>query len=192
MKNRCVFKIHKIFINSIILGVFASFLHFVYKISGNNLIIGLFNPVRESVWEHLKLMFFPFLLWWIVIYIKKHKEYEITLDTWIVSAAVSLVVSVSSVVLLYYSYTGALGIKSVFIDILLVFVCYFISLCVASHFLKYIDPDKWAVIISIIVITVTFISFIAFTFNPPQLPIFFDNSGASRTGYPALGMGAFF
>lgn len=97
-----------------------------------------------------------------------YKKCEIRLNTWIVSAAVSLVVAPLSVVLLFYSYTGALGIESVFIDILLVFVCYFIALWVASHFLKYSKPDNWAVIISVIVIAVIFIAFIVFTFAPPR------------------------
>lgn len=174
MKNTCTFTTIKIFINTIILGIIASFSHFVYNLSGKNLILGLFNPVNESVWEHLKFMFFPFLLWWIAIYLIKNKKCEIPLNTWIVSAAVSLVVAPLSVVLLFYSYTGALGIESVFIDILLVFVCYFIALCVASHYLKYSEPNKWIVIISVIVIAVIFTVFIVFTFNPPQLPIFYD------------------
>ncbi len=174
MKNTCTFTTKKIFINTIILGITAVFSHFVYNLSGKNLIIGLFNPVSESVWEHLKFMFFPSLLWWIVIYFVKNKNCEIPLNTWIVSAAVSFVVAPFSVVLLFYSYTGVLGIESVFIDILLVFLCYSIALSLASHFLKYSKPNKWAVIISVIVIAVIFIAFIVFTFYPPQLPIFFD------------------
>jgi hypothetical protein len=174
MKNTTTFTTIKIFMHTIILGIVASFSHFAYNLSGKNLIVGLFNPVNESVWEHLKFMFFPFLLWWITIYLIKNKKCKIPLNTCIVSAAVSLVVAPLSVVLLFYSYTGALGIESLFIDILLVFVCYFIALCVASHFLKYSEPNKWVVIISVIVFAVIFIAFIVFTFNPPQLPIFYD------------------
>lgn len=174
MKNTCTFTTIKIFINTIILGIVASFSHFAYDLSGKNIIVGMFNPVNESVWEHLKIMFFPFLLWWIAIYLVKNKKCDIPLNTWIVSAAVSLVVAPLSVVLLFYSYTGAFGIESVFIDILLVFVCYFIALWVASHFLKYSEPNKWPVILSVIVITGIFIAFIIFTFNPPRLPIFYD------------------
>ena len=173
MKNICA-SVIKILIHTIILGMIATFSHFAYDLSGENLIVGLFNPVNESVWEHLKFMFFPFLLWWIVIYVIKNKKYQITLNTWIVSAAVSLIVAPFSVVLLFYSYTGALGIESVIIDISLVFVCYFIALCVASHFLKYSDPSTWVAIIAVIVIAVEFTAFIVFTFNPPQLPIFYD------------------
>ncbi|MDP4119421.1 MAG: DUF6512 family protein, partial [Bacillota bacterium] len=158
MKNTCTLTTTKIFIHTIILGIAACFSHFAYKLSGENIIVGLFNPVNESVWEHLKFMFFPFLLWWIAMYLIKNKKSEIPLNTWIVSAAASLVAAPLSVVLLYYSYTGALGIESVLIDILLTFVCYFIALCVASHFLKYSEPDTRVVIISVIVIAVIFIA----------------------------------
>ncbi|WP_286082764.1 DUF6512 family protein, partial [Parablautia intestinalis] len=37
--------------------------HFVYDWSGNHAVIGLFTPVNESIWEHMKLLFFPMLLY---------------------------------------------------------------------------------------------------------------------------------
>lgn len=172
MKNTCALTPLKIFINTIILGVVASFSHFAYKLSGENFIVGLFNPINESVWEHLKFMFFPFLIWWIIMYFFKKDRCEKPLYTWIVSATVSLVIAPLSVVLLFYGYTGALGIESVLIDILLTYVCYFIALCTAAHFLKYSSPNKLAAIISVVVIAVIFAAFIVFTINPPDLPIF--------------------
>ncbi len=41
----------------------GSLAHFLYDWSGNNLIIGLFSPVSESIWEHMKLIFFPMLIY---------------------------------------------------------------------------------------------------------------------------------
>lgn len=174
MNNKCTFSIYKIFLHTIILGIAASFSHFAYDLSGNSLLVGLFNPVNESVWEHLKFMFFPFLLWWIAVYLVNNKRCEIPLDTWIVSAAVSLVVAPLSVIFLFYSYTGALGMESVVIDILLVFVCYFIALWIGFHFLAYSKPNQCVVMISVIVIAVLFVAFIIFTLHPPELPIFYD------------------
>ena len=37
--------------------------HFVYEWSGNNPVVGLFCAVNESTWEHIKLLFFPMLLY---------------------------------------------------------------------------------------------------------------------------------
>lgn len=36
--------------------------HFFYQWSGENFLIGLVSPVNETVWEHLKLLFFPGLI----------------------------------------------------------------------------------------------------------------------------------
>ena len=40
--------------------------HFFYEWSSNNFIVGLFAPVSESTWEHMKLIFFPMLLYSLV------------------------------------------------------------------------------------------------------------------------------
>lgn len=36
--------------------------HFFYEWSGGSTAAGIFFPVNESVWEHMKLVFFPFLV----------------------------------------------------------------------------------------------------------------------------------
>lgn len=43
--------------------VVGSLSHFVYHWTGQNFLAGLFTPVNETVWEHLKLLFFPALLY---------------------------------------------------------------------------------------------------------------------------------
>ena len=36
----------------------GTLLHFTYEWSGENPFVALYSPVSESVWEHLKLLFF--------------------------------------------------------------------------------------------------------------------------------------
>jgi len=43
-------------------------LHFTFALSGNQPIVGAFSAVNESVWEHLKLAFWPALLLTIIEY----------------------------------------------------------------------------------------------------------------------------
>ncbi len=38
----------------------GSIAHFLYDWSDHALIVGLFTPVNESIWEHMKLLFFRF------------------------------------------------------------------------------------------------------------------------------------
>lgn len=173
MKKTCTFSINKILLRTLVLGIVASASHFAYELSGRNVIVGMFNPVNESVWEHLKFMFFPFLIWWIIMYLLNRKKCDITLSSWVVSAAVSLAAAPIAVLFLYYAYTGALGIESLVIDILLVFVCYFLALCLAGHLLRYLKPGRCSLAASIAVIVVICVIFIWFTFCPPQLPVFY-------------------
>ena len=48
--------------------VLGTLSHFFYEWSNNNPIIGLFSPVNESVWEHMKLVFFPMLFYSIIAF----------------------------------------------------------------------------------------------------------------------------
>ena len=43
--------------------------HFIYDWSGKQAWIGFFCPVNESTWEHLKLLFFPVLIFSAIEYI---------------------------------------------------------------------------------------------------------------------------
>ena len=43
-------------------------LHFAYEWSDNNTFVGLFSAVNESTWEHLKLVFFPSLIYFLFEY----------------------------------------------------------------------------------------------------------------------------
>ncbi len=40
-------------------------MHYIYQWSCNSPIVGAIAPVNESIWEHLKLTFWPMLLWWL-------------------------------------------------------------------------------------------------------------------------------
>lgn len=75
MKTKSIFIISCII--SIIIG---TLLHFVYEWSGNNFIVGLFAPVNESVWEHLKLILLPATLFGIFFsyYIMKNSKNKTT------------------------------------------------------------------------------------------------------------------
>ncbi|HZK27304.1 MAG TPA: DUF6512 family protein [Thermoclostridium sp.] len=175
MRKTCILTTKKIFLFTILLGIIAVISHYAYELSGEILFVGLFNPVNESVWEHLKFMFFPLLLWWVAMYLIKSDECVKSTNTWIVSAAASLVVAPLSVLLLYYGCKGALGLESVFFDILLVFICYFFTLCIASRIFMCSNPKSWVSAVLVVIVLVIFIAFIVFTFNPPQFPIFCSN-----------------
>ena len=116
MKKRD-YRIKFLLLNTAILGGVAALVHMAYEVSEKITVIGLFAPVNESVWEHLKIMFFPNLIWWIVMYFVKKKSCAVVLRSWIFAAALSLLAAPLLVLLLFYAYTGAFGGPSIAVDI---------------------------------------------------------------------------
>ena len=53
----------------------GTLLHFVYEWSGESLFVGIFSPINESVWEHLKLLFFPMSVFLLgILFLEKNSK----------------------------------------------------------------------------------------------------------------------
>lgn len=93
--------------------IIGTLMHFVYEWSGNNPIVGLFAPVNESVWEHMKLIFFPILLYSFLMNNQLKKEYLC------VTSATSFGILLGTILIpvFFYVYTGILGYNLMILDI---------------------------------------------------------------------------
>ena len=95
--------------------VFGTLSHFLYDCSGQNLFIALFAPVNESIWEHMKLSFFPVLLYaFFLSYIRQpEKEFHTLRD----SLLLGNFIGTFSISILYFTYSGILGHHVLIADI---------------------------------------------------------------------------
>lgn len=149
--------------------VFGSLLHFVYRWSGNNSIVGIISPVNESTWEHLKLLFVPMLLFSIIEYFVAGKAYP----NFIAAKSLGVLLGMFAIVVIFYTYTGIVGKHYLWADIL----TFIIGVAVAYLYSwKRINTYQlrsglcWVGLIIVIVL----ISFVIFTFTPPRIPLFLD------------------
>ena len=94
--------------------VFGTLLHFTYEWSGENRIVGLFSATNESVWEHLKLVFYPMLILAIVEYFVVKKE----ANNYIEAKSLGIFLAKAFIIVFYYTYTGIIGKTFFIIDIL--------------------------------------------------------------------------
>ncbi len=157
-----------------VLFLMGSFLHFAYELSGENFLVSLIAPVNESVWEHMKMVVLPTILWWSIYYIWRGKKEKIDKDRWFTGAAVSLFVSLALIPLLYYFYTGAFGIERIWADIAILFIAFLVGQLLGFHVYRYGKRGSYtfAVLFMMMVLGV----FTLFTLFPPELPIFIDQS----------------
>lgn len=83
----------------------GSLAHFVYEWTGNHLIIGLFTPINESVREHMKLIFFPMLLYGLVMNRNLKKEFPCITS----SLSFGILLGTFLVPVFFYAYTFLTG-----------------------------------------------------------------------------------
>lgn len=153
----------------LVIGIMGTLWHFLYEWSNNNTIIGLIAPVNESTWEHLKLLFFPTVIYRFFEYIftkNKPKNY-------IPATLLSLIAGMLSTVIIFYTYSGIVGYNISIIDIWIFFVSLIILLIVHSSITRRdILTSKKAQIISIILLIILVALFCIWSIYPPSIGIF--------------------
>lgn len=159
-----------------VISVAGSIMHFVYEWSGELAAIGVLAPVNESVWEHLKLLFWPALLWLAAGYQCMKKKADLSAGLWFCSGTAGLYAGTLFIAAFYYSYTGAFGIHSLLLDILSFILGVVVAQLIALHVYRYAKTNKPAVVFAGIAVILFGAAFIVFSFYPPDIPLFLDPS----------------
>ncbi len=150
----------------------GSALHFTYALSGNQPLVGFFSAVNEAVWEHLKLAFWPSLVWMLIEFNPLRK---IT-NNFLSAKAIGTYVMVVIIPIVFYLYTLFTG-RSVFqIDITTFVVAVVIGQVVSYKLMQKKKLSKFANIISVMALIFLAVLFVVFTFYPPHLPLFLDSN----------------
>lgn len=141
--------------------------HFLYKWSGNNLYVGLFTPVNESTWEHMKLLFFPMLIYFIFEKLMLEK-YPPSLFC---ANIIALFIGTILIPVIFYTYTGTLGFHLAPLDI----ATFYVSVIAAFLLRYYLFKKKiskihcqWLTAAVLLIL----ICFLIFTSCPPDIGLF--------------------
>ena len=160
----------------IIGGIFISIIGFLghdaFKIT-EFLPLALFTPVNESVWEHLKLTFWPAMLFLIIehFYVKKKEDTK----NFGIGKTIGILMMPLTIVLIFYTYTAFTGTSILLIDILSFFIAVIVGQIVSFMIFKSKKISKKINSFIPLLLILTGIIFIIFTFFPPALPIFYDS-----------------
>lgn len=164
-----------ILLGILIIFIIGFFMHYIYEWSANSLIVGFFAPVNESIWEHLKLNFWPMLIWWMAGYIILGKRNNVSASQWFTSCAVAELICPLVVLCFYYTYTGALGVESLILDIFSLLLGIAVAQGLALHVYKNARLSQYCLYISIAILILLAVAFTVFTFAPPHIPLFKDS-----------------
>lgn len=151
MKKYCI-------IGVLIVSVLGTLFHFGYTL----LPIFIF-PKNESIFEHTKLILFPFLLY-LFASLPFYKESRETLFSNFVFA---IICSIMFIIIFYYTYSGVLGKNIDFINIVLYYLGVIFGFIIIYKKKTPLDFSN-----SIIFIIILIILTVTFTYYPLDIPFF--------------------
>ena len=155
-------------VSAIFVCIAGTLLHFTYKFFGEDSFVASFSAVNESVWEHLKLLFFPLLLTTIIGYFYIEKN----VPNFLCSKTLGTIAAMLFIIIFFYTYTGIIGKSILLIDIASFFVAVILGEYLAYKLM--ISNFECNNIIAIIILSVILIGFIVFTYFTPKIEIFRD------------------
>ena len=147
----------------------GTLLHFLYGLLSEAAWIAPFSGVNESTWEHMKLLFWPMLLFAVV----QSFFFRERADFWCVKLR-GILLGLFMIPVLFYTYNGVIGRSPDWLNIAIFFIsAAIVYLYEARLFLakKTRCPSpKWAIGI----LCAIALAFAVFTFLTPELGIFKD------------------
>lgn len=148
----------------------GTFLHFLFDITGGSPAAGLFSAVNESIWEHLKLLFYPMLLFSAVEYFVWGKEIS---NFWCVKLKGTLI-GLILIPTLFYTYSGILGVTADWFNVTIFFIAGAVVYYLETRQFLQGKPCRLDTRASLAVFALIAAFFTVFTFFTPQIPLFRD------------------
>ena len=147
----------------------GTLLHFLYDWLGEALWIAPFSGVNESTWEHMKLLFWPMLLYAVV----QSRFFQEREDFLCVKLR-GILLGLGLIPVLFYTYNGVIGASPDFINIIIFFVSAAVAYLYETRLfhretLRCRSPRLAAALLAALAI-----AFVLFTFLTPEIGIFKD------------------
>ncbi len=160
----------ELLVGLVITAIAGWMLHYAYQWSGNAFLVGLFTPVNESTWEHMKLIYLPMLIISIVLMTRWGNELPpVTAGMLLGSLAGTWLIPI-----LFYTYRGIVGFGIPWVDMATFFLSIIGTAFVVMHVVKRCRDDSLQITKVILgaLMIIQGVLFLWFTYNPPGIGLF--------------------
>lgn len=147
----------------------GTLLHFLPDLVQSNLVY-LIAPANESIFEHLKLLFYPYLLFSAVEYVAYGKDVRGFLG----AKLRGVLIGEAFIVAAHYIYSGILGKRISAIDISLFFIAAAIAYIIPCLLIKSGKAKRYSAATAATALILMIAFFTVFTFMPLHIGIFAD------------------
>ena len=159
---------HWQFVGFLFTAIAGTLLHFLFDWTNQSALVAPFSAVNESIWEHMKLLFFPMFTFSILEYQFLGDNYK---NFWNIKL-IGILLGVILIPILYYTYTGAFGTEKDWINILIFYTTATFAYALETWLFMKKDkqsPSGWGPFILLSLIALVFI---ILTYVPPEIPLF--------------------
>ena len=143
-------------------------LHFAFEWSGGWRPLALIAAVNESVWEHMKLAFWPGIAWAALGALLRSEH----IPRYWFAKSIGLLFVPLAISILYYGYKPILEHNILWLDIAIFVVAIFLGQLSTVVILRYSTRAKYMPIVGRILLTLQLAAYGLFTYFPPHLPLF--------------------
>ena len=147
----------------------GTLLHFLYDWTGRSILIAPFSGVNESTWEHMKLLFWPLLLFALIqrLFFQDQENY------WC-GKLLEILLGLVLIPALFYTYNGVFGKSPDWINIAIFYLCAGLTFLFERRVFKQDRLQCERPQLAFTIICLIGALFVVLTFAPPQIPLFRD------------------
>ena len=154
--------------------LFGALLHFTFEFSGGWSPLGVISAVNESVWEHLKLAFWPAVIWTIIEFFFVQRQAKDAGPNFILVKAIEAYIMPLVIVVIFYSYTAFTGDSILAVDLSSFVIAVVIGQIVSYKLWRSLRLSKVYNSLGLAMLVIGVLLFAIFTFYPPEAGIFQD------------------
>ena len=155
-----------------VISLLGSAFHFLFELSGDWPPVGFFAAVNESVFEHLKLTFWPTVIYAATTY----KILKNQTSSFIVAKAAAVYIMPLTILALFYAYTTLTVWESLAMDIGIFVVAVAVGQLTSYKVMTLNQLPKWLHYVSAILIIGLALIYGLLTFYPPHISMFMDSN----------------
>jgi hypothetical protein len=153
-----------------VISVLGSVLHFAFDWSGEWPPVGVIAAVNESVFEHLKLTFWPTVFYAAITY----RLLKNTTNNFMVAKTAAVYVMPIAIIVFFYAYTTITGTENLIVDIVIFIVAVALGQLSSYRILTISRLPSSFSLLALTFLIILAVIYGLFTFYPPHVPFFLD------------------
>ena len=150
--------------------ILGTLLHCFFDFTGSAIGAALVSAVNESIWEHMKLIYVPMVIFGFI----EFRVWGKSISSYWCIKILGLLAALFLIPIIYYTYTGILGINADWFNITIFFLAAGTAFYLETRLFQKNQDCRLSSRLSLGMVLLIGGLFLYYTFQPPHIPLFQD------------------